>query len=439
MQIKQISVTGLFGIFDHVIPLNMDERITIIHSPNGYGKTAILRLLDGLFNARYSVFYDIPFHVFQVDFDNGSRIEVSKKADGLIIDLNESGEHKASFNAKNPTDERTRSSVDIVDSLMPITINSKSSDVNINFYGSTYYRNMQEGIEGFIQTTQPSDEPEWLKEINDNINIHFIESQRLLDFSTNNHSQLYSGKSLTGMTVSACAYELAQLMKNKSVEYGIVAQSLDRTFPMRLFQQLSSPSSTTEQFLDRLYKIEETRSHLVRLGLLEKEEESKFNLQDSISEGVMGALSVYVNDVEAKLKVFNDIEKKINLLREIINSKFAFSYKEICFDKNEGFVFKISHNSSPMNGTTLSPTNLSSGEQHELVLIYELLFKVKPNSLILIDEPEISLHVGWQVQFLKDLREILRLMSSEVLMATHSPDIIQDRWDLTVELKRPEV
>jgi predicted ATP-binding protein involved in virulence len=81
---------------------------------------------------------------------------------------------------------------------------------------------------------------------------------------------------------------------------------------------------------------------------------------------------------------------------------------------------------------------LSSGEQHELVLLYELLFKVKPNSLVLIDEPELSLHVGWQVQFLKDLQEITKLADLDILMATHSPDIIQDRWDLTAELKRPE-
>ncbi len=39
MRIAQISITGLFGVFDHVIPLNLDDRITIIHAPNGYGKT----------------------------------------------------------------------------------------------------------------------------------------------------------------------------------------------------------------------------------------------------------------------------------------------------------------------------------------------------------------------------------------------------------------
>jgi predicted ATP-binding protein involved in virulence len=78
--------------------------------------------------------------------------------------------------------------------------------------------------------------------------------------------------------------------------------------------------------------------------------------------------------------------------------------------------------------------DLSSGEQHELILIYELLFKVKLNSLVLIDEPEISLHVGWQVDFLKDLQRVLRLVNIDILIATHAPSIIHERWDLTIEL-----
>ena len=87
--------------------------------------------------------------------------------------------------------------------------------------------------------------------------------------------------------------------------------------------------------------------------------------------------------------------------------------------------------------TTLPPEKLSSGEQHELVLLYELLFKVKPGSLILIDEPELSLHIAWQLEFLEDLQEITQLADLDVLIATHSPQIINDRWDLTVRLEGP--
>ena len=81
---------------------------------------------------------------------------------------------------------------------------------------------------------------------------------------------------------------------------------------------------------------------------------------------------------------------------------------------------------------------LSSGEQHDLVLLYDLLFGIAKNSLIMVDEPELSLHVAWQEEMLSDLQEMASLSDFRVLLATHSPQIIGDRWDLTSELKGPD-
>ena len=80
-------------------------------------------------------------------------------------------------------------------------------------------------------------------------------------------------------------------------------------------------------------------------------------------------------------------------------------------------------------------TQLSSGEQHQVVLLYELIFKTEKNVLVLIDEPEISLHVAWQKEFLKDLQEIIKIQAMPVVIATHSPQIIDGNWDLTVDLE----
>ena len=77
---------------------------------------------------------------------------------------------------------------------------------------------------------------------------------------------------------------------------------------------------------------------------------------------------------------------------------------------------------------------LSSGEQHELVLHYDLLFRVRPNILVLIDEPELSLHVAWQKRFLPDLLEIVATARFGVLIATHSPYIVGDYSDLMIGL-----
>ncbi len=64
MRIKKIEVKDLFGTFNHTIPLNLSEHATIMIGPNGFGKTTILKMLYGLFNGRFSIFFKIPFSEF---------------------------------------------------------------------------------------------------------------------------------------------------------------------------------------------------------------------------------------------------------------------------------------------------------------------------------------------------------------------------------------
>lgn len=69
-----------------------------------------------------------------------------------------------------------------------------------------------------------------------------------------------------------------------------------------------------------------------------------------------------------------------------------------------------------------------------MVLHYDLLFRVRPNTLVLIDEPELSLHVAWQKRFLLDLLEIVATAQFDAVIATHSPFIVGDRSDLMIGL-----
>jgi hypothetical protein len=171
-----------------------------------------------------------------------------------------------------------------------------------------------------------------------------------------------------------------------------LSQSLDRTFPTRVVKN-QAPSDLTEEALrNKLKEIEEQRSSLIKTGLLDKDENPDFQFEENINEITKNFLYVYLEDVEKKNTLFNELATKIELFQRIITQRFR--YKTIRIDKKKGFIF------TTPNGKPLSPTDLSSGEQHQLVMLYELLFKVKPNSLILIDEPEISLHLAWQVQLI---------------------------------------
>lgn len=451
MRIKQISVNGLFGIFDHVIPLNMDERITIIHGPNGFGKTVVMRLLNGLFNSKYSELITIPFSNFRLDFDDGNTVEIVKnfnhlekvdKTNFITFNFYDPKSQKVSFTIEN-SHKSSNIDISIYDAEEIKLWLSQQTERKFGHFiprESIYLKeNLVQVKDLLANAIKSRKEAEWLRKLKRNIQVRLIESQRLLNFLPNRSWRSDHGKPSMLPTVSAYSKELAMLMQDKFTEYGTVSQSLDRTFPVRVVKQQPSPDLTDEKLRNQLNELEAMRSRLVAVGLLNKDENSDFQIQpEAIDENTKNILSVYVDDVEKKLSVFNDIANKIDLLKRIINNKFAYSYKQISFDKEKGFVFTARYDPSSTDLKTLSPEDLSSGEQHELVLLYELLFKVKPGSLVLIDEPELSLHVGWQVQFLKDLQEITKLVDLDILMATHSPDIIQDRWDLTVELKRPE-
>ena len=151
-------------------------------------------------------------------------------------------------------------------------------------------------------------------------------------------------------------------------------------------------------------------------------------LIDSIDESKRGVLAIYAEDALRKLGVFDDLYDRVSALKTIANARF--NYKRVSVSV-EGIEVAAA------DGSSLNLEMLSSGEQHELVLLYNLLFGTAKNSFIMIDEPELSLHVAWQDELLNDLLKMAELSDFRALLATHSPQIIGDRWDLTVELRGP--
>ena len=147
-------------------------------------------------------------------------------------------------------------------------------------------------------------------------------------------------------------------------------------------------------------------------------------------------LKLYVKDTNEKLSTFDDIYEKINTFVEILNSKLIF--KKVKVDSKRGFYFvrDIKENEDlGKKEKVLSLSKLSSGEQHQVILLYQLIFNSDSTTLVLIDEPEISLHIVWQKQFMADLVKISEINNSKSIIATHSPQIVGNKWDSTIDLE----
>jgi predicted ATP-binding protein involved in virulence len=205
---------------------------------------------------------------------------------------------------------------------------------------------------------------------------------------------------------------------------------LDQSFPRRVIDALGSTDAPLPQEVSiRLRNIEKKRSALIEAGLLDKTGAPEILSQSELmGQEARQVIGVYLGDVEQKFSQFDELFERVSLFKEIVSEKFQF--KMLTISREQGMSVRAD------DGIEIALTDLSSGEQHELVLLYELLFGVRDNALILIDEPELSLHVGWQIRFLPDLQRIQKLKPLEIVMATHSPQIINDRWDLTAELKK---
>jgi len=457
MRISEIGITRLFGLFNHTIPMNLDERVTIIHGPNGYGKTTLLQMVDSLAAGRYSEIRRVFFRDFHITFDSGHVLQIVRgeparqegqlrQTAGLEITLRKAQkvEQKTSLPGVTPESvglppafvERT------IPNLKKVGLNQWIDDRTGDLMGFEEVLRVHPHIQQFFPHVAINKimEPDWLRDFREHISVRFIEVQRLLKFAK---TQTHRAEDETlRHSVVYYSRELAKHIQSKLTEYAALSQSLDRSFPRRLVEQAqtrhkSNPHVLLADLRRKLQQLENTRNSLTAAGLLDKETEP-FDLASYLSDQTLteSVLPVYAADAEEKLTVFNDIAPKLEVLKNIINTHFQFKLMSI--SKDRGFEFLTNYPGAPSSKPrSIAVNHLSSGEQHMIVLLYELLFTVKPNSLIMIDEPEISLHVAWQLQFLNDLRRITELTQIDILLATHAPAIINERRDLMVELEAP--
>jgi predicted ATP-dependent endonuclease of OLD family len=81
-------------------------------------------------------------------------------------------------------------------------------------------------------------------------------------------------------------------------------------------------------------------------------------------------------------------------------------------------------------GEELPPYKLSSGEKQLLIILLTVLLEENQHYVLLMDEPEISLHVEWQQKLVDIIRQLNP--NAQIILTTHSPAVIMNGWMDTV-------
>ncbi|WP_433848822.1 AAA family ATPase [Brucella pseudogrignonensis] len=449
MRLAEFRVFGLFGLFDHIIPFNMDERITIIHAPNGFGKTVVLKLISAMFGGSLATFREVEYDRIEYVFDDDSVLRVTQS------------DHQPELFPDEVRKGHSRYNIRLVGTVEELVWDPDNNSVSrhrlgdiplsmwerylpfINRVGPGNWRDTNHGdvvgvqqlVERYGDQLPPSirrraPQPDWLENVRSSLSCRLIETQRLVSYEKRKGSYGSTEASMT-LAVQTYSTELQASVERVLAESATLSQALDQTFPNRLLERMGDDSAILSEAVlrERLSSLEKQRARLASAGLLDSAKDGAIVSGSHFDDTTRKILSTYVEDTTSKLAIYDEILEKIELFLDVINNRFQF--KSVSVDRVDGFVFH------DIRKRRLEPKNLSSGEQHELVLIYDLLFKSKKNTLVLIDEPEISLHIAWQKRFLSDLRRIIDLTNIDAVVSTHSPQLIGPDIDLTVQLQPP--
>jgi predicted ATP-binding protein involved in virulence len=448
MALLGLSIKKLFGHFDYDFSLANPEGITILTGPNGYGKTTALHIVYNLFKTNFYFFRKLNFERIELYLEDSTKIILSKKITMQDIQTVQS------INGQRRIVIQKQSFIDIEMFLqMNNTINGKfifdstaenrlfqelsklypmlrrvSSEILLNsntgFQMKTddLFAQIPQKILEIISNYYKSEQYMRLFNFLLSTNVYLIKEQRLLKPTNiiNIAPPFVNGNQPYVHTIQDYAVELRNLIGQRQAAAFQESQKLDNSFPSRLMK--TEKRLPFEEFTARFQALTDKQKKLQEFGItISNTEVPQFN------EGKADVLSVYLDDSEKKTTFFDALVAEIDLFVTILKNK-QLTNKSIVINANRGFYVETN------DGKALDLSLLSSGEQQEIVLLYELLFKTEQNTLILIDEPEISLHVTWQKEFVNDLLKISKQKNISFCLATHSPQIINGRWDLVTDL-----
>ncbi|MEV7619131.1 AAA family ATPase [Microbacterium sp. NPDC089321] len=422
------EATNVLGEYYHQVTFPAAQDFLIVYGPNGVGKTKFLEIIHYMSRLDATRLSRMPFESATLTYSDGTVLRVEGKDLPVLSD-------------KRSRRRRLR---------FQLSLNGKHAE-KWDYNGDSFE-------EWFIENTpwRPYGDGELWEDQRDGELVTLDELQRrhpangrrgslkiptaFRTFAAHNSSYLIETQRLRieqamesrgfpnrhgrrpehTSKIAEHAAKMRSLVNEAQTEHSTITQQRDRDFPNRVLAA-SSEAVDAESVRERYESQNKFRSRLGRVASVDLADALSLPDKD-LDPFELRLLDLYLDDAEAKLAPFRTLLEKIELLEEVINSRLLRKRLEVT--AKDGLSVKHLD-----DDRLIDLNSLSSGEQHEIILMFDLLFNVREGALVLIDEPEISLHVVWQLAFIPDVQKIAALADFRFLVATHSPQIINDAWD----------
>ena len=444
------TVEGLFDRFDHQISLpRQGDPIRFMTAPNGYGKSTLLRLLADLTAENHVGVASAFWRKLKIGYESGAVLHAER-------------------DAKENHFEELRYRLELPGSDNPISDRVPSNALQRYVWESSRWRNAQlrragsagnRESEGHLRHTfleeygPPPRTIRIRREIRRAlriVNATYLDVHRLGPRGRMTPVVFRGvGPARKGQAIGAAlgvAKAATAVLRNAKLKYLADSRGDEETFANRAVEALNNgpleDSPTFESVVQQLNLLKRLYEQLGDLGVVAPLSPQAVDVLGTMKDSNAAAVAVillYWRDVVGRLRRLKWRVRSLELYRDAVNSLLegkAVRFRGDCDDgENRGQGLEVH-----VEGRAIPLDCLSDGEQHLLVIFGELMFGklARPRGLLLLDEPENSLHPEWQATLGKTLGQLATSSRRRVLVATHSPIIIGDAWDNEVSLDRRE-
>lgn len=416
-QIKGIIIKQLFGVYDYNLTLNnlLDDNFFILYGDNGTGKSTILRILYFLLSSKSrvghkTVIANIPFKEVVIEFLNGFYLKANRgknllgdyeleyKGEALIkVPMKcrfsiEDNQYHVPYNEKETRIEKILAQFQDL-KILYISDNRKELDTN-NIGSEREYEIMSRRLPIRHETDEEAIE---------------IELKKLQEWIIN--QALSSTK--RGEEGASILYEkvLTQLHKN--------------TLGSGKKPSLGKLKKSFEKINQKVHKY-------VAMGFFSEPDYNKIlsRIDGITQENEALACSILTPYLEIQKQKVDALDSLVELISHFTSSLNKYLYKkEVVYSVQDGFLIKHKGQTD-----TINPKVLSSGEKQLIQLFSKVIRNTDVCSMIIVDEPEISLNIKWQRMLLDSLKYFSKNGFNQFIIATHSIEILSGHLDNLVKL-----